>query len=233
MTSFSTIAGESPVIDPANLDTRVKPSDDFYQYANGGWMERHPIPPEYSRWGSFQELVERNYATLHEILEESSAQLAKGEAPTGSDRRLVGQFYASGMNEEQINAEGARPLQSELQAIEQISDRKQLARNIGHLHRLGVRALFDITGGQDAKDSRNQIAIISQGGLGLPDRDYYFKEGENQMRDQYVEHVTKMLQLLGDTEEKASAEAKQILAPRRACSSVIRKPITTECLPPI
>jgi putative endopeptidase len=212
MTSFSTIAGESPVIDPANLDTRVKPSDDFYQYANGGWMERNPIPPEYSRWGSFQELVERNYATLHEILEESSAQLAKGEAPTGSDRRLVGQFYASGMNEEQINAEGARPLQSELQAIEQISDRKQLARNIGHLHRLGVRALFDITGGQDAKDSRNQIAIISQGGLGLPDRDYYFKEGENQMRDQYVEHVTKMLQLLGDTEEKASAEAKQILA---------------------
>jgi putative endopeptidase len=211
MTFSSTIAGENPVIDPANLDTRVKPGDNFYQYANGGWMERNPIPPEYSRWGSFQELVERNYATLHEILEESSAQLAKGEAPTGSVRQLVGQFYASGMNEEQINAEGARPLQSELQAIAQISDRKQLAPTVGHLHRLGVGALFDITGGQDAKDSRNQIAIISQGGLGLPDRDYYFKEGESQIRDQYVEHVTKMLQLLGDTEEKASTEAKQIL----------------------
>jgi putative endopeptidase len=212
MSSFSAVAGESPVIDPANLDTRVKPSDDFYRYANGGWMERNPIPPEYSRWGSFQELVERNYATLHEILEDSSAQLAKGEAATGSVRQLVGQFYASGMNEEQINAEGARPLQSELQAIEQISDRKQLASAIGHLHRLGVGALFDITGGQDAKDSKNQIAIVSQGGLGLPDRDYYFKEGESQMRDQYVEHVTKMLRLLGDPEEKASAEAKQILA---------------------
>ncbi|HZC36698.1 MAG TPA: M13 family metallopeptidase, partial [Chthoniobacterales bacterium] len=212
MTSFSTIAAESPIIDPANLDTRVKPGDDFYQYANGGWLARNPIPPEYSRWGSFQELIERNYATLHEILEESSARLAKGEAPPGSVRQLVGQFYASGMNEQQINAEGARPLQSELQAIAQITDRKQLASVIGHLHRLGVGALFDITGGQDAKDSKNQIAIASQGGLGLPDRDYYIKEGESQMRDQYVEHVTKMLRLLGDTDEKASTEAKQILA---------------------
>ena len=205
-------AAETPVIDPANMDPRVKPSDDFYQYANGGWLEHNPIPPEYSRWGAFQELIERNYATLREILEESAAQVTRGDASLGSVRQLVGQFYASGMNEEQINADGAKPLESDLGKIAQINDRKQLAVVVGYLHKLGIGALFDITGGQDAKDSTNQIAIVSQGGLGLPDRDYYLKEGEAQMRDQYVQHVTKMFQLLGDPEEKASAEAKQVLA---------------------
>jgi putative endopeptidase len=205
-------AAETPAIDRANMDPRVKPSDDFYQYANGGWLEHNPIPPEYSRWGAFQELIERNYATLREILEESSSQVTKGEVPAGTVRQLVGQFYASGMNEEQINAEGAKPLESDLEKIAQINDRKQLAAVLGYLHKLGIGALFDITGGQDAKDSKNQIAIVSQGGLGLPDRDYYLKEGEAQMRDQYVQHVTKMFQLLGDPEEKASAEAKQVLA---------------------
>jgi putative endopeptidase len=107
----SVMAADVPAIDPANMDRRVKPGDDFYQYANGGWLERTPIPPEYSRWGSFQELVERNYATLHGILEESRAQVTKGDAAAGNVWQLVGQFYASGMNEEQIDSAGAAPLQ--------------------------------------------------------------------------------------------------------------------------
>ena len=209
---FSAIATETPAIDPTNMDTRVKPGDDFYQYANGGWLEHNPIPPEYSQWGSFQELIERNYATLHEILEENAAQVKKGDVPAGTVRQLVGQFYASGMDEEQVNADGAKPLQPDMDAIAQISDRKQLALVLGHLHKLGVGALFGITGGQDAKDSTNQIAIISQGGLSLPDRDYYLKDGEVQIRDEYVQHVTKMFELLGDSEDRASAEAKQVLA---------------------
>ena len=212
MVPFSVTAAETSAIDPANMDPRVKPSDDFYQYANGGWIEHNPIPPEYSRWGAFQELIERNYATLREILEESAAQVTRGDASPGSVRQLVGQFYASGMNEEQINAEGAKPLQTNLDTIAQIGDRKRLASVLGQFHKLGIGALFEITGGQDAKDSTNQIAIVSQGGLGLPDRDYYLKEGESQIRDQYVEHITKMFELLGDTEEKSSAEAKQVLA---------------------
>jgi putative endopeptidase len=208
----SVMAADVPAIDPANMDPRAKPGDDFYQYANGGWLERTPIPPEYSRWGSFQELIERNYATLHGILEESRVRVTKGEAAVGNVWQLVGQFYASGMNEEQIDSAGAAPLQPILDEIARISDRKQLAAVLGHLHKLGIGALFDITAGQDAKDSTNQIAIISQGGLGLPDRDYYLKEGESQMRDQYAEHVAKMFQLLGDSAEKASAKAKQVLA---------------------
>jgi putative endopeptidase len=209
---FSIPAAENPAIDPANMDPQVKPSDDFYRYANGGWLEHNPIPPEYARWGAIQELIERNYATLREILEESAAQVRKGAVVPGSVRQLVGQFYASGMNEEQINAEGAKPLQPDLDAIAQISDRKLLASFLGQLHKLGIPALFEITGGQDAKESTSQIAILAQGGLGLPDRDYYIKEGESQMRDRYVEHITKMFQLLGDTAEKSSAEAKQVLA---------------------
>src|SRR5258708_27141563 len=212
MIPFAVIATEPPAIDPANMDLRVKPGDDFYQFANGGWLERNPIPPEYSRWGSFQELIERNYATLHQILDESVAHVSKGEAVADTVRQLVGQFYASGMNEEQINAAAVKPLEGYFNAVAQINDRKQLASVLGYLHKLGIGALFDITGGQDAKDSKNQIAIVSQGGLGLPDREYYLKEGEAQMRDQYLQHVTKMFQLLGDPEEKASAEAKQVLA---------------------
>jgi putative endopeptidase len=212
MIPFAVIATETPAIDPANMDLRVKPGDDFYQFANGGWLERNPIPPEYSRWGSFQELIERNYATLHQILDESVAQVSKGEAVADTVRQLVGQFYASGMNEEQINAAGVKPLQGNFDAIAQINDRKQLASVLGQLHKLGIGALFDITGGQDAKDSTNQIAIVSQGGLSLPDRDYYLKDGESQIRDQYLEHITKMFQLLGEQEERASVEAKQVLA---------------------
>jgi putative endopeptidase len=212
MIPFSVIATETPAIDPANMDLRAKPGDDFYQFANGGWLERNPIPPEYSRWGSFQELIERNYATLHQILDESVAQVSKGETAAGTVRQLVGQFYASGMNDEQINTAAVKPLQGNLDAIAQINDRKQLASVLGQLHKLGIGALFEITGGQDAKESTNQIAIVSQGGLGLPDRDYYLKDGESQIRDQYLEHITKMFQLLGDPEVRASAEAKQVLA---------------------
>ena len=93
---FLATAAENQAIDPNDMDARVKPGDDFYQYANGGWLARTPIPPEYSQWGSFQELIERNYATLHEILKESAAQVTKGEAPAGTVRQLVGQFYAIG-----------------------------------------------------------------------------------------------------------------------------------------
>jgi putative endopeptidase len=106
-------------IDPSNMDPGVKPGHDFYQYANGGWLAHHPVPPGYSEWGSSQELIERNNETLHQVLEESAAQVAKGEAAVGSVRQLVGQFYATGMNEEQINAAGATPLKSELDAIDQ------------------------------------------------------------------------------------------------------------------
>jgi putative endopeptidase len=213
MLAFSACGADAPAIDPKNMDTTTQPRVDFYQYANGGWVKEHPIPGEYSQWGSFQELFERNLALLHEILEEAAASVKKGEVSNDKIRQLVGQFYLSGMNEEQVNAEGAKPLQPELDAIQKISDAKGVATALGHLHALGVDALFGITGDLDEKDTKNQIAQLGQGGLGLPDRDYYLKDDERfkKLRDQYVEHISKIFQLLGDPAPAAAEKAKQIL----------------------
>jgi putative endopeptidase len=207
-------SAETPAIDPQNMDPSVKPGVDFYQYTNGSWLKKTEIPPDYSEWGSFEELVERNYQILHQILEDSAADVKSGKAPAGSIRALVGEYYASGMDAELINAQGAKPLQPELDAIEKISDSTAIAPYLAHLRALGIGALFGFTGDIDQKDSTNQIGIATQGGLGLPDRDYYLKDDDQskKIRDQYVEHITKMFQLLGITDQEAATQAKQILA---------------------
>jgi len=212
--AIAAYAAETPAIDPRNMDLSVKPGVDFYQYTNGSWLKKTEIPADYSEWGSFEELVERNYQILHQILEDSAADVKSGKAPAGSIRALVGQYYASGMDAELINAQGAKPLQPELDAIEKIADSKEIAPYLAHLRTLGIDALFGFTGDIDQKDSINQIGIATQGGLGLPDRDYYLKDDEQskKIRDQYVEHITKMFQLLGIPEQEAATQAKQILA---------------------
>lgn len=210
----SLIFAEAPPIDRSNFDTKIRPGDDFYRFANGSWLDQTPIPPEYSQWGSFQELLNRNYTVLHAILEESAKSVAEGKAPVGSVEQLVGQFYAGGMDEAEINANGAKPLDPEFELIDKIGDRKDLAPAIAHLHLLGIDVLFNVTGGQDAKESASQIAIIEQGGLGLPDRDYYTRDGDRsqQIREQYIQHIAKMFGLLGDSEEMAGGEAKRVMA---------------------
>ena len=212
--AIAAYSSETPAIDPKNMDPSVKPGVDFYQYTNGSWLKNSEIPADYSEWGSFEELVERNYQILHQILEDSAAAVKSGKAPAGSIRALVGQYYASGMDAELINAQGAKPLQPELDAIEKIADSKEIAPYLAHLRTLGIDALFGFTGDIDQKDSTNQIGIATQGGLSLPDRDYYVKDDEQskKIRDQYVEHITKMFQLLGSPDQEAATQAKQILA---------------------
>jgi predicted metalloendopeptidase len=167
-------------LDPKNMDTSVKPQDDFYSYANGSWLKNNPIPPEYSRWGSFNELVETNNDALHEIAEKAATSvLEAGEPNSGkaaaTDLQRVGDFYASGMNEEAINAARVKPLQNELERIAATKNREDLIKEIGHLHSIGITGAFRFTSGQDAKNSTMVIAQAYQGGLGLPDRDYYTK----------------------------------------------------------
>jgi putative endopeptidase len=212
--AIAAYSAETPAIDRKNMDPSVKPGVDFYQYTNGSWRKKTEIPADYSEWGSFEELVERNYQILHQILEDSAADVRSGNAPAGSIRALVGQYYASGMDAELINAQGAKPLQPELDEIEKISDSKEIAPYLAHLRTRGIDALFGFTGDIDQKDSTNQIGIATQGGLGLPDRDYYLKDDEQskKIRDQYVEHITKVFQLLGISEQEAATQAKQILA---------------------
>ncbi len=207
----------APPIDPKNMDTSVKPSEDFYEYANGGWIKRNPIPPEFSRWGSFNELGEKNNDALHEIADKSAADTTKLksadkiEQAAASEIQKVGDFYASGMDEKSIEAAKTQPLDDEFKRIDAMKDRADLLKEVAHLHMMGVNAFFRFGSGQDEKDSTRVIGQAYQGGLGLPDRDYYTKEdeGSKKLRDQYVEHVTKMLTLTGD--KAAVDHAKKIL----------------------
>ncbi len=198
-----------PAFDPRNMDTSVKPSQDFFEYANGGWLKANPIPPEESRWGSFNELIEKNNAALHEV-----AEKAVKNRPTELDAQKVADYYASGMDETDINKAKATPLADEMKRIDAIKDRAGVLAEIAHFHDTGITSLFGFTSGQDDKNSTMVISQAFQGGLGLPDRDYYTKtdDASKKLRDEYVGHVTKMLTLSGMPAAAAGNAAKKILA---------------------
>src|SRR5713226_799638 len=186
-----------PPLDSQNMDTSVKPQDDFYLYANGGWLKRNPVPPEYSRWASFDELSEKNTDALRKITEKAAN--TDVDTKVAPEVQKVGDYYASGMDEKTIEAAKTKPLDDELKRIGAIKDRNGVLKEIGHLHAIGVSAFFNFGSGQDAKDSAREISQAVQGGLGMPDRDYYTKtdDASKKLRDQYVDHVAKMLTLLG------------------------------------
>jgi putative endopeptidase len=194
--------------DPANMcTTTCKACEDFYQYANGGWIAKNEIPPAFSTWGITSPLREKNVATLHEILEDAAKNTA---AVKGSNEQKIGDFYATCVDEAKIEAAGATPLTPELAAINKMKSTRDLPAMLAHLHSIGVPALFGFGSGQDFKKSDSVIAITGQGGLGLPDRDFYLKEDpkSKSTRDAYVTHMTNMFKLLGDDADKATAEAQ-------------------------
>lgn len=214
------LAKNPPPIDPKNIDTSVKPGDDFYKFANGNWLKNNPIPPEYSRWGSFNELIEKNNDALHVIAEKAAAATADDpgqpdakKAAAAAEMQKVGDFYASGMNEKQINSARILPIKDELKRIDSISDISSLSKEIGRLHSLGIGAFFGFTSAQDDKESTMVIAQAFQGGLGLPDRDYYTKDDDasKKLREQYVAHVTKMFTILGESPAAAAASARTVM----------------------
>jgi putative endopeptidase len=200
-----------PPLDPSNRDTSAKPQDDFFMYANGGWIKRTQIPPEYSRWGSFNELIENNNDALQNIAEK--AEGTRVDPRLAPEAQKVSDYYASGMDEKAIDAAKAKPLDEEFKRINAIKDRNDVLKAIAHLHNIGVGAFFGFTSGQDDKNSTMVIGQAFQGGLGMPDRDYYTKtdEGSKKLREQYVAHVTKMLTLLGESESVAADHAKKIM----------------------
>jgi putative endopeptidase len=210
----------APPLDPKNMDTSVKPQEDFYLYANGGWIKRNPIPPEFSRWGSFNMLAEQNNDALHVVAEKAATVAPKvatkpnPEKAAETDLQKVGDFYASGMNEKAVDTAKAQPLTDELKRIDSLKERGDVLKEIAHLHSIGMTAFFRFGANQDAKNSEMVIGQAGQGGLALPDRDYYTKDdaGSKKIRDQYVEHMTKMFALLGEPQDKAAENAKKVLA---------------------
>jgi predicted metalloendopeptidase len=197
-------------VELAIMDKTCKPCEDFYHYASGEWLAKNPVPPAYPSWGRFNELAERNRELLHQILE---AAAANTKAAPGSNEQKIGDFYASCMDEKQVNAAGVKPLEPEMARIDAISNTKQLQVEIARLQGLGMRALFLFGSTQDAKDSSQMIGGADQGGLGLPDRDYYTRTDEKskQLLQQYGEHVAKMLVLAGADSAKAASESSTIL----------------------
>ena len=193
-----------------NLDHTCKPCENFYEFAMGGWMKSNPIPAEYPTWGTFAQLRDNNLTAMRSILDTTAAS----RSVSGSNDQKIGDFYASCMDTTAIEAAGAKPLTVDFAAIEAISDRKSLDAEIARLHRDGLNAAFAFGALPDFKNSSQMIALARQGGLGLPDRDYYLRDDEHskQLRDRYAEHVAKMFELAGDTSEKASSEARTVMA---------------------
>jgi putative endopeptidase len=204
-----------------SVDRSVSPCSDFYQYATGGWQKKNPLPATYARFGRFEEVADRNRERLREILEASAKST---DAQQGSATQKIGDFWASCMDETALEAQGANPIRPSLDRIAAIDSRAGVVAEIHRQQQAGTAPLFRFSAQNDFKDSRMVIAAVSQGGLGLPDRDYYLRDDEKfaTTRRQYVEHMTRMFELAGITTAKADAERVLALETQLAKVSMAR-----------
>jgi putative endopeptidase len=197
--------------DPDALDRSVDPCHDFYAFACGGWAAKTSIPPDRPAWArSFSEITERNLATLRGILETDAAG---NFAPGDDEARKLGDFYATCMDEQRAETSSADTLRQEFAGIDAIADRESLARAVARLHLREVTALFGFHVQQDLKDATEEIGAADQGGLGLPERDYYLKADARsvRLRAQYRDHVARMLELAGESRRIAARHAGTIM----------------------
>ena len=207
-TPASSAPREIPAFDVNAIDKSADPCVDFYQYACGTWMKNNPVPPDKARWGRFDELAERNLYILRDILTEAQAPGKHTAAET-----MVGTYYASCMDESAIEKKGTAPVAPELERINGVKTKEDLIRQVATMHRNATPALFAFYPQPDMHDSTETIAFLDQGGITMPDRDYYIKDDpkSTETRRKYVEHVQKMFELAGDKPEVAAAEAKSVL----------------------
>lgn len=209
------------LLDPANIDPHVKPGNDFFRYANGSWLRNNPIPNSETRWGSFNELQENNYNALHALLE--AAAKVKTDNKSGKEWK-VGAFYKSGMNEEAIEKAGITPLKKILDRIDAINSPADVLNEIAKEQTEGIGTLFNFYVAPDDKNVTKQIPQFAQGGLGLPDRDYYFNQDARtkNIREAYKGYVTLMLKYMKDENAGMSMEQIYSIEEKLAAASMTR-----------
>lgn len=202
--SISVIA-QSKGFDTNRMDRSAEACDDFFQYSNGKWVEETKIPAANSRWGSFNILAENNRELLKDVLEKAK----DSNAADGTDMQLIGDFYYSCMNESAIEAAGYDPVKPVLRRIRRIKNKEDFQAAVADLHNMGIPALFGFGGGTDLKNSKVTIANAGQGGLSMPNRDYYVDGSEKlqKTREKFREYMAKMFMLLGDDPQDARDNA--------------------------
>ncbi|NHZ71396.1 MAG: hypothetical protein GWP18_07115 [Proteobacteria bacterium] len=198
-----TISPDDPVFRPEDTDPTTSPAEDFYRFANGGWLDANPVPDEYGSWGAFHELNTRNEDVLHAILE----SVVDADNHSDAVATLVGDYYASGMDIERIEQLDLEPVRQLLDTVSSIRETSDLAAVVARMHMAGQGGFLDVAVIPDFEDATVNLLYIGQSGLGLPDRDYYLREDETsqQLLAQYVDHVTAMFGLLGSDDPEAAA----------------------------
>lgn len=195
-------------LDRNDMDLSIKPGTNFFDYAGGNWRKSHPIPAEYSRYGSFEVLIENNERQLHDLIE----QLAKEKHPAGSLEQKIGDLYNLAMDSTRRNREGWTPIKGQLEQVAAVKTLKDLTILSGQLGRYGVESYFGIGVGSDMKDSKMNIVGIQQGGLSLGNRDYYLENDEatQKIREAYKQYIVKMFRLVGDDEATAQKKMEAV-----------------------
>src|ERR1700689_5535659 len=205
--SFAQHSASEPVLDVSAMDKTADPCVDFYAYSCGGWIKNNPIPPDQSSWSTYSKMQDENREKLRGILEAPAVPDPTRSAAT----QKIGDYYYSCVEEKTIEAKGTEPLKPEFERIAKVESKAEIAALVGTM--VDDNVLFRFGSTQDFRDPDQVIAEADQGGLGLPDRDYYVKEDAKSvdLRKAYVAHVQKMFELLGDQTDAAVAEAQTVM----------------------
>ncbi|MBC7931442.1 MAG: M13 family metallopeptidase [Rubrivivax sp.] len=224
LAALAQTGGKGRGFDTARMDREAAACTDFYQFANGTWLKTTEIPAAFSSWGSFNILAENNRTTLRQILDESAKNT---KAKAGTNEQKVGDFYATCMDEGKRETEGAKPLAPYLARIDKVNDLKGVQNEIIAFHRSGLPILFGFGSLPDLKNSSMVMGFAGQGGLSLPNKDYYAKTDEKsvKLRADFVQHMTNVFQLLGDSAEQAAKNAQTVMSIETRLAQNSRGPI--------